>query len=115
MHSLKQGREYFKEYIMKFKIGDNVKVTTGADRGKSAKIVKIDKVQNRVFVEGLNLKKKHRKASSGKSGQILDIPASIHASNVMIVDPKGNKPSRIGYEIVKDKKVRIARKSGQQI
>jgi large subunit ribosomal protein L24 len=100
---------------MKFKIGDNVKVTTGADRGKGGKIVKIDKVKNRVFVEALNLKKKHRKAGGGKAGQIIEVPASIHASNIAIVDPKTSKPSKIGYAVVKDKKVRIARKSGQQI
>ena len=100
---------------MKFKIGDNVKVISGADRGKTGKLVKIDKVKNRVFVEGLNLKKKHQKAQKGKVGQIIEIPASINASNVMILDPKTNKPTRIGYSIIKDKKVRVAKKSGERI
>ena len=100
---------------MKFKIGDNVIVTTGKDNGKKGKILRLDREMDRVVVEGINIVKKHKKGQSKGKGQILEVPASIHASNVQYIDPKTKKATRIGAKIVKDKKVRVAIASGQEI
>ncbi|MCE9585529.1 50S ribosomal protein L24 [Candidatus Nomurabacteria bacterium] len=101
---------------MKLKKGDNVIVVTGKDKGKKGKITRVLVTKNRVVVEGLNMMKKHqRPRKSGEKGQMLDIPMPIHASNVMIADPKTGKASRIGKKEVGGKMVRIARKSNQEI
>lgn len=101
---------------MKFKKGDNVIVTTGKDKGKKGTIAKVLRDTDRVVVEGLNLTKKHQRArKSGEKGSIITVAMPIHVSNVMAVDPKSGKRTRVGYKMVKDKKVRIARKSGQEI
>ncbi|MFZ2072615.1 MAG: 50S ribosomal protein L24 [Minisyncoccia bacterium] len=101
---------------MKLKKGDNVIVVTGKDKGKKGKIVRVLVAENRVVVEGINMMKKHqRPRKSGEKGQILSIAMPMHASNVMIVDPKTGKGSRIGKKKVGDKMIRIARKSNQEI
>lgn len=101
---------------MKLKKGDNVIVITGKDKGKKGKITLVLVQKNKVVVEGLNMMKKHqRPRKSGEKGQVLSISMPINASNVMIVDPKTGKGSRIGKKKVGDKMVRIARKSNQEI
>jgi large subunit ribosomal protein L24 len=101
---------------MKLKKGDNVIITTGKDKGKKGKIVRVLVEKNKVVVEGLNILKKHqRPRKSGEKGQTISVAMPIHASNVMIVDPKTNKGSRIGKKKVGDKMVRVARKSDQEI
>ncbi len=101
---------------MKLKKGDNVIIITGKDKNKKGKIVLVLKKDNKVVVEGLNMmKKSQRPRKSGEKGQIIDIAMPIHVSNVMILDPKSGKRSRIGKKIVGDKKVRIAKKSNQEI
>jgi large subunit ribosomal protein L24 len=93
--------------------GDKVIVIAGKDKGKTGVIQKVLPRTNRVVVEGVNLHKKHKKPTQNNpEGSILEIYAPIDASNVMIVDPKTKKPSRIGHKIVKGKKVRVALKSG---
>ncbi|MBP6866309.1 MAG: 50S ribosomal protein L24 [Candidatus Pacebacteria bacterium] len=101
---------------MKFKKGDNVIVTTGKDKGKKGTIIRTLPDKNKVVVEGLNLTKKHqRPRKSGEKGSTITLAMPINVSNVMAVDPKTGKASRIGYKMVGDKKVRIAKKSGQEI
>jgi large subunit ribosomal protein L24 len=101
---------------MKLKKGDNVIIITGKDKGKKGKIVRVLPSENKVVVEGLNILKKHqRPRRSGEKGQVIKIAMPIHASNVQIVDPKSEKGSRIGAKKVGDTKVRIARKSNQEI
>jgi len=101
---------------MKLKKGDNVIIITGKDKGKKGKIVRVLPEKNKVVVEGLNMmKKSQRPRKSGEKGQIISIAMPIHASNVMIVDPKTGKGSRIGKKIIGDKKVRISKKSNQEI
>ncbi|MFH1608902.1 MAG: 50S ribosomal protein L24 [Patescibacteria group bacterium] len=101
---------------MKLKKGDNVIIMTGKDKGKKGKIVRVLVEKNRVIVEGANMmKKSQRPRKSGEKGQILNIAMPINASNVMILDPKTNKGSRIGKKIIGDKKVRISKKSSQEI
>ncbi len=101
---------------MNFKVGDNVVVIAGASKGKTGKITKVFAKENRVIVEGCNTIKKHKKGNGQETGGILEMDAPIHASNVMIVDPKTKKGTRIGHTIDKDnKKIRVARKSGEKI
>lgn len=101
---------------MKLKKGDNVIVITGKDKGKKGKIVRVFPEVNKVVVEGLNMMKKHqRPRKSNEKGQMINIAMPMNASNVMILDPKTGKASRIGKKELGDKMVRIARKSGQEI
>ena len=101
---------------MKLKKGDNVIVRTGKDKGKKGKILRVLVADNRVVVEGINITKKHqRPRKSNEKGMTLDIAMPINASNVMIVDPKSGKASRIGKKKVGDKMVRVARASNQEI
>ncbi|NLA33960.1 MAG: 50S ribosomal protein L24 [Tenericutes bacterium] len=100
---------------MNLKIGDKVIVIAGANKGKEGKIIQTLRAQNKVIVEGVNMVKKHQKPSGNETGGILETEAPIHASNVMIIDNKTKKRSRIGYIIEKDKKVRISKKSNEKI
>ena len=96
---------------MNLKVGDKVVVIAGSNKGKEGTIKKVLKTENKVIVEGVNLVKKHKKDNGQGTGGILEIEAPINRSNVMIIDPKTKKPTRIGHTIVKDKKVRISRRS----
>ena len=93
--------------------GDKVIVIAGRDKGKTGTIQKVIPEQNRVVVEGINLRKKTNKPSQkNPDGGIIEVYAPIDASNVMLVDPKTKKPTKIGHKVVKGKKVRYAKKSG---
>lgn len=101
---------------MKLRKNDYVVIITGKDKGKKGKITRVLPKDNRVVVEGLNILKKHqRPRKSNEKGQILKMAMPIHASNVMIIDPKTEKGSRIGKKMLGDKMVRITRKSNQEI
>ena len=98
---------------MRLKTGDKVIVITGSNKGKEGTIKKVLRKENKVIIEGVNIVHKHKKANGQESGGILDIEAAINASNVMLIDPKTKKPTRVG--ITKDeksnKKVRVSKKS----
>ena len=98
------------------KKGDTVKVLSGADNGKTGKITSVDREKRRAFVEGINLVSKHTKPSAANpQGGILKREASVHISNLMVVDSKG-QASRIGRKLNKDGKlVRYSKKSGEVI
>ena len=101
---------------MNFKTGDKVVVISGKDKGKEGKIIHVLRDENRVVVEGINIVKKHVKGNGQTAGSINEVEAPIHASNVMIVDPKTNKPTRIGHSVNKDgKKNRITKKSNSSL
>lgn len=101
---------------MKLKKGDNIIIITGKDKGKKGKIIRVLPSLNKVVIEGLNILKKHqRPRKSGEKGQVIKVAMPIHASNVMIVDPKTEKGSRIGKKKLGDKMIRITRKSNQEI
>ena len=102
---------------MNFKVGDKVSVITGANKGKSGKILHILRSKNRVVVEGINMVKKHQKPSSqNETGGIIEKENPIHISNIMMTDPKSGKATRIGHEINKDgKKIRVSKKSNEKI
>jgi len=100
---------------MNLKVGDKVVVIAGSSKGKEGKITKTFKKENRVIVEGVNIVKKHKKGNGQESGGILEVEAPIDRSNVMLIYPKTKKRTRIGHTIEKDKKVRVAKKSGEKI
>lgn len=101
---------------MKIKKGDNVIVIAGPHKGKKGPVVKTITEEERVIVEGVNIHKKHqRPRRQGEQGQIVERAMPIHVSNVMIIDSKTGKQSRIGYKMEDGKKVRISKKSGQKI
>ena len=101
---------------MKFKTGDKVRVMRGKDAGKEGQITKVLKDAGKVVVEGINMIKKHQKPNNtNPQGGIIDKEAPIHVSNVMLLDPETNKPTRIGSEVKDGNKVRIAKKSGTAI
>ena len=101
---------------MDFKKGDKVIVIAGKDKGKEGSILTILRSQNKVVVEGVNVTKKHIKPSGNTPGSIVDREAPIDASNVMFKDPKTGKRTRISHSVdKKGNKVRIAKKSNQEI
>ena len=98
---------------MKLRKGDSVVVVYGKDKGKQAVIQRAFPHVNKVVIEGVNLRKKHVKPNQSNSeGQIVQIYAPIDASNVMLLDPKSKKPTRVGFKVVNGKKVRYAKDSG---
>lgn len=100
---------------MKLKKGDKVVVIAGKDRGKTGEITDVEKETERVVVAGVNVVKRHKRGKGDVKGQIVEKPASIHASNVMVVDPKTGGRTRVGVERKEGKRVRVAKKSGQEI
>jgi large subunit ribosomal protein L24 len=101
---------------MHVKKGDKVVVISGKDKGKQGTILEAYPKQNRVLVEGINIVKKHSKPSQlNPQGGIISKEAAIHVSNVMPLDPKSGKPTRVGYKIENGKKVRVAKISGESL
>ncbi|AMM91321.1 50S ribosomal protein L24 [Peribacillus simplex] len=101
---------------MHVKKGDKVVVISGKDKGKQGTILEAYPKQNRVLVEGINIVKKHSKPSQiNPQGGIISREAAIHVSNVMPLDPKSGKPTRVGYKIENGKKVRVAKISGESL
>ncbi|GEK91767.1 50S ribosomal protein L24 [Alkalibacterium kapii] len=98
------------------KTGDKVKVIAGKDKGKEGTILAAMPKQNKVIVEGLNIMKKHiRPTGMGQEGGIVETEAPIHVSNVQLIDPSSNEPTRVGYKVEDGKKVRYAKKSGEAL
>lgn len=100
------------------KKGDTVMIITGADKGKTGRITEVNREKARVFVEGVNIKKKHLKArvsAKNPEGGIIKTEGSVHVSNVQLLDPKSGKPTRAGRKEENGKTVRFAKKSGATI
>ena len=99
------------------KTGDTVIVISGKDKGKSGKVLKVDTQKCRVYVEGVNIVTKHQKAKGQlKPASIIETEGSVHASNVMLVDPTSLQPTRVARRINPDgSKVRVAKKSNAVI
>lgn len=105
---------------MKIKTGDKVKVLSGKNRGKTGKVIQVltkQKTGERyVVVEGVNILKKHlRPRQRGQKGQIIELPAPINISKVMLLDPKSGKPTRVGFKFEGKEKKRLAKRSGEYI
>jgi len=98
---------------MKLKKGDNVVVVSGKDKGKTGTILTVFPDTNQVVIDGVGMVKRHiRKAGPKQSGRIVERPRAIDASNVMFMDPKEKKPTRIGRKLEDGKIVRVTKKSG---
>ncbi|SRR6266481_3770031 len=100
----------------KIKKGDKVVVITGQDKGKKGEVLRIDVSAKRAIVQGVNLVKRHQKASAKVQGGIITKEAGIALSNLAHVDPQSGAPTRVGFKILEDgRKVRFAKKSGEVI
>ena len=100
---------------LKVKKGDKVVVITGRDKGKTGEIIEVQPAENCVKVRGVNMVKRHQKQSMQTQGGIIEKEATIHVSNIAHIDPKTQKPTRIGYRMDGENKVRFARSSGEKI
>jgi large subunit ribosomal protein L24 len=100
---------------LKVKKGDKVVVITGRDKGKSGEILEVLRAENRVVVQGINMAQRHQKQSMQQEGGIVQKELSIHVSNVALIDPKTEKPTRVGYKMDGERKVRVARRSGEAL
>lgn len=100
---------------MRIKKNDTVMVIAGKDKGKTGKVLKAMPKENKVIVEGVNIQAKHQKQTQTAAAEIKHQPGPIDASNVMYYDAKEKAPTKIGYKMVGDKKVRVSRKTGQEI
>ena len=97
-----------------FRKGDRVRVLRGNDRGKEGTVLRVDREKGRVVVEGVNVRKRHRKPSAiNPEGGIISFEAPIHASNVMLLDPASGEPSRIRIQAGAQGRERVAAKSGR--
>lgn len=101
---------------LKIKSGDTVKVIAGDHKGSEGKVLRVYKDKNKAVVEGINMVSKHTKPSAkNPQGGIVKKEAPIHISNISLIDPKSKTPTRVGFKMEGDKKVRIAKKSNQAI
>jgi len=107
---------------LKIRKDDTVEVISGKDKGKSGKVLRVEPKKNRVFVAGLNIHKRHIKPRSIRDAQraesvggVVEEEGPIHISNVMLVDPKTNKPTRVGVSRENGRRTRIAKKSGEAL
>ncbi len=96
--------------MFKFKVGDQVKITTGKDKGKSGKIEKILTSENKIVVSGANVYKRHKKVTKSEPAGIYEITRPIDVSKIALVCPKCQKLTRVGFEIVNKTKKRICKK-----
>ena len=98
------------------KKGDTVYVNAGNDKGQTGKVLSVLVSEDRAIVEGVNMVSKHTKPNSKQpQGGIIKQEAPIHISNLNLIDPKSQKPTRVGYRMDGDKKIRYAKKSGEEI
>jgi large subunit ribosomal protein L24 len=98
---------------------DEVIVIGGKDRGKRGKVLRVDPKKERVYVEGLNMIKRHQRHQQTAGGQVaggvIEREGPIHVSNVALIDPKDGKPTRVGTDLVDGKRVRVSKRSGQRL
>jgi len=101
---------------LKIKKGDTVVVLTGRDKGKSGSVLRALPTENKVIVQGVNIAKRHQRQTPTAAGGIVEKEMPIHVSNVSHIDPKDNKPTRVGYKVAKDgTRERVSKRSGQVI
>ena len=110
---------------LKVRSGDQVQVMSGKDRGKRGRVLRVEPKHERVFVEGLNMRKRHvrpqqtpegvTQVTAGQLGGVIESEGPIHVSNVMVLDPKGAKPTRVSIERENGKPFRVAKGSGTRI
>jgi large subunit ribosomal protein L24 len=103
----------------KIKKGDQVVVLSGRDKGRKGEVVEVRPAEERALVRGVNMVKRHQKQSAAQEGGIVSKEAPVHLSNLALLDPKDNKPTRVGFKFVGEgrdrKKVRFSKRSGVEI
>ena len=99
----------------KIRKGDTVVVITGRDKGRKGEVIEVKRAQDRALVRGIHMVKRHQKQSASQEGGIIAKESSVHLSNLALADPKDGKPTRVGFKVVGDKKVRFAKRSGVEI
>ena len=99
----------------KIRKGDKVVVLTGRDKGRTGEVIEVRPTEGRAVVRGVNMVKRHQRQSASQEGGIVSKESAIHLSNIAIADPKDGKPTRVGFKMVGDKKVRFAKRSGAEI
>jgi large subunit ribosomal protein L24 len=107
---------------LKIRRDDTVKVISGKDKGKTGRVLRVEPKKGRVFVEGMNIQKRHMRPRSIRDvqradqvGGVIEKEGPIHISNVMLVDPNGNQPTRVGITREGGERKRVAKRSGQEI
>ena len=95
--------------------GDKVVVLSGRDRGRTGEVIAMRPKEDRALVRGVNMVKRHQRQSATQEGGIISKEASVHISNIALADPKDGKPTRVGFKMLGDKKVRFAKRSGVEI
>jgi large subunit ribosomal protein L24 len=101
--------------MQKIRKGDKVVVLTGKDKGRTGEVVQVMPKEDRAVVKGINLVKRHQRQTQTQEAGIITKEAPIHLSNIAIADPKDGKPTRVGFKVEGDKKVRVAKRSGATI
>ena len=99
----------------KIKKGDKVVVLAGRDKGKTGEVLQVMPKEERALVRGVNVVQRHTKPQGVNEGGIISKEAPIHLSNLAVADPKDGKPTRVGFKVEGDKKVRVAKRSGVSI
>jgi large subunit ribosomal protein L24 len=114
---MKNSKNTVKRFAPKLHVkkGDQVMVIAGSNKGSKGEVKSVDTAKNRAIVDGLNMVKKHTKATQDNPGGINEIEAPIHLSNLMLIDPKTGEPTKIGRKKVDGKSVRYSKKSGEII
>jgi large subunit ribosomal protein L24 len=101
--------------MLKFKIGDTVKITSGKDKGREGKIEKIFSKEKTVLIPTVNFFKRHMKGIGERKSGIYDIPRPLPFSKIALICPKCKKPTRVGFRVLEKEKIRVCRKCGKEI
>ncbi len=101
--------------MQKIRKGDKVVVLTGKDKGRTGEVIQVMPKEDRAVVRGVNLVKRHQRQTQTQEAGIINKEAPLHLSNIAIADPKDGKPTRVGFRMEGDKKVRVAKRSGVTI
>lgn len=109
----KQAKKTGSVSKLHIKKGDKVMVIAGNSKGEAGEVLEVFPAKNRAIVDNVNMVKKHNKPTQNNPGGITEIPAPIHISNLMLLDPKTGEPTRIGRKLVDGKLIRYAKKSGE--
>jgi large subunit ribosomal protein L24 len=102
---------------MRIRRDDEVTVIAGRDKGRTGRVLRVDTARQRVYVEGVNIRKRHQRPRPGTTdpGGIIESEGPIHVSNVALLDPADNRPTRVGVQEQDGKRVRVSRRSGERI
>ena len=101
--------------MLKFKIGDTVKITAGKDHGREGKIELVMPTENKVIIPGVNMYKKHVKGQGDNKGGVYDLPRALGFGKIALLCPKCKKITRVGFKLVGKEKLRICKKCGKEI